>query len=171
MAPFTFITELPAHISPAEHKNIVASTPSSFASIPPVLRHKEENVSVTIDPPLEGFPAEDLTSGTLYVIERYVCRARGLVATLTGKESALVYISASGRGWSVDYPSITLHAISRAESGPSIYCQLDEAAALADSEAPLDEDADTEMKELMIMPREAAARKPILPSRRLWDYC
>lgn len=72
MAPFTLITELPAHISPEEHQNIVASTPSSFASIPPVLRHKEENVSVTIDPPLEGFPSEDLVSGTLYVIERCV---------------------------------------------------------------------------------------------------
>ena len=77
MAPFTLITELPTHISPEEHKNIVASTPSSFSSIPPVLRHKEENVSVTIDPPLEGFPAEDLKSGTLYVIERYVCEPSG----------------------------------------------------------------------------------------------
>lgn len=88
--------------------------------------------------------------------------SRATVATLTSSRSALVFISASRRGWSVDYPSITLHAISRAESGPSIYCQLDEAAALADSEAALDEDADTDMKELMIMPQDAAARKSAL---------
>ncbi|KAI0726011.1 regulator of volume decrease after cellular swelling-domain-containing protein [Fomitopsis betulina] len=150
MAPFTLITELPAHISPEEHQNIVASTPSSFASIPPVLRHKEENVSVTIDPPLEGFPSEDLVSGTLYVIE-----------------SALVFLSASGRGWSVDYPSITLHAISRAPSGPSIYCQLDEAAALADSDAPLDEDVDSELKELILLPKDAAALEPIFEALSL----
>lgn len=81
MAPFTLIAELPAHISPEEHKNIVASTPSSFASIPPVLRHKEENVSVTIDPPLEGFPSEDLANGTLYVIERCVQYMSGWCGT------------------------------------------------------------------------------------------
>ncbi|KAH9921312.1 regulator of volume decrease after cellular swelling-domain-containing protein [Fomitopsis serialis] len=150
MAPFTLVTALPNHISPEEHKIIVASTPASFASIPPVLRHKEENVSVTIDPPLEGFPLEDLANGTLYVIE-----------------SALVFLSANGRGWSVEYPSITLHAISRAESGPSIYCQLDEAAALADSEAPIDEDADTEMKELIIVPRDATSLEPIFEALSL----
>lgn len=62
----------------------------------------------------------------------------------------------------MDYPSITLHAISRAASGPSIYCQLDESAALADSDAPVDEDADTEMKELTLLPKDAAARKHTL---------
>ncbi|KAH9836738.1 regulator of volume decrease after cellular swelling-domain-containing protein [Rhodofomes roseus] len=150
MAPFTLIAELPAHISPEEHRNIVASTPASFASIPPVLRHKEENVSVTIDPPLEGFPAQDLAHGTLYIIE-----------------NALVFLSKSGRGWSVEYPSITLHAISRAESGPSIYCQLDEAAALANGDTTVDEEADTELKELIIAPQDAAALEPIFEALSL----
>ncbi|KZT68504.1 hypothetical protein DAEQUDRAFT_671393 [Daedalea quercina L-15889] len=150
MAPFTLITDLPTYISSEEHKAVITSTPTSFASIPPVLRHKEENVSVTIDPPIEGFLSEDLSSGTLYVID-----------------SALVFMSASGRGWSVEYPSITLHAISRAESGPSIYCQLDEAAALADGNAPIDEGVDTEMKELIIVPKDAAALEPIFEALSL----
>ena len=37
----------------------------------PVLRHKEDNVSVTLDPPLDGFSAQDAANGSLYVIERY----------------------------------------------------------------------------------------------------
>lgn len=70
MAPFTLISTLPPFISPDEHKNIVASTPASFSDIPPVLRHREENVSVTVEPPVDGFTAEDCALGTLYVIER-----------------------------------------------------------------------------------------------------
>ncbi|KAJ7039551.1 hypothetical protein C8F04DRAFT_1085660 [Mycena alexandri] len=51
---------------------IAAETPISFTDIPPVLRHKEDNVSATLDPPLEGFSAQDGTQGTLYIIERFV---------------------------------------------------------------------------------------------------
>ena len=66
----TLVSSLPTHISPEEHKTISASTPASFADIPPVLRHKEDNVSVTLDPPLEGFSPQDGANGTLYAIER-----------------------------------------------------------------------------------------------------
>lgn len=73
MAPAAVpVTALPTFVSPEEHRNLVASTPASFNDIPPVLRHKEENVSVTLDPPLPEFSAEDCANGTLYVIERYV---------------------------------------------------------------------------------------------------
>lgn len=64
------ITSVPTHISPEEHRVLTASTPDSFASIPPVLRHSEQNVSVVLDPSLENFSAEDSSNGTLYVIER-----------------------------------------------------------------------------------------------------
>lgn len=64
------ISGFPTFISPDEHKTISASTPASFADIPPVLRHKEQNVSVTLDPPLPGFSSEDGANGTLFVIER-----------------------------------------------------------------------------------------------------
>lgn len=71
MAPVAFISSPPRSISPAEHRQLVASTPVSFNDIPPVLRHKEESVAITLDPPLEGFSAEDCGKGILYVTERY----------------------------------------------------------------------------------------------------
>lgn len=37
----------------------------------------------------------------------------------------------TGRGFKIDYPSITLHAVSRAGDRPSIYCQLDEETTAA----------------------------------------
>lgn len=65
----------------------------------------------------------------------------------------------TGRGFQVDYPSITLHAISRAESGPTIYCQLDEPSA------PEEEDEDaTAMRELVIVPKDPSSRKSRPPS-------
>ncbi|TFK82701.1 hypothetical protein K466DRAFT_603449 [Polyporus arcularius HHB13444] len=142
----TLVSSLPTHISPEEHKTLSASTPASFADIPPVLRHKEENVSVTLDPPVDGFSAEDGAHGTLYVIE-----------------SVLVFISATGKGFQVDYPSITLHAISRAEAGPSIYCQLDDAPA-AEAAVQEEEDDVANMRELVIVPKDSSALEPIFES-------
>jgi nucleotide-sensitive chloride channel 1A len=74
MPATTLITSLPTFISPEEHKSLVGSTPVSFNDIPPKLCHKEDNVSVTLDPPLENFTAEDAAQGSLYVIERSVSR-------------------------------------------------------------------------------------------------
>ena len=68
--------------------------------------------------------------------------------------SVLIFLSASGRGFQVDYPSITLHAISRTESGPSVYCQLDEPVADDQQE---DEDSSS-MRELVIVPKDVSAR-------------
>jgi hypothetical protein len=42
----------------------------------------------------------------------------------------------SKSGFSLDYPSITLHAISRDNFGPSVYCQLDESAQPGQSAPP-----------------------------------
>ena len=70
--PISLATSLPVHISPEEHKAAIQSTPASFSDIPPVLYHTEENVAVTLDPPLDGFSKEDGANGTLYVIERCV---------------------------------------------------------------------------------------------------
>ncbi|KAI0788060.1 regulator of volume decrease after cellular swelling-domain-containing protein [Fomes fomentarius] len=143
--PITLVSSLPKHISPEEHQKLVASTPASFADIPPVLRHRQDNVSATLDPPLDGFSTEDAANGSLYVIE-----------------SALVFLSVTGRGFQLDYPSITLHAISRAESGPTIYCQLDEPSA------PEEEDEDaTAMRELVIVPKDPSSLEPIFESLSL----
>ena len=68
--------------------------------------------------------------------------------------SALFFISTSGRGLSFDYPSITLHAISRADSGPSLYCQLDDSLEVIVDDAGSSDHGDTAMRELIIIPRD-----------------
>ena len=66
------IADVPNFVSKEEHTALVGSTPTSFNDIPPVLKHKEENVSVTIDPAFEGFLSENAVQGTLYVLTRSV---------------------------------------------------------------------------------------------------
>jgi nucleotide-sensitive chloride channel 1A len=70
--------------------------------------------------------------------------------------SVLVFMSTTGRGFQIEYPAITLHAVSRAEAGPSIYCQLDEYAGEAEGAASNDEMSD--MRELSIVPQSASSR-------------
>nr|GAT60973.1 predicted protein [Mycena chlorophos] len=142
MPAAALITVVPAHISREEHAAAVAQTPSSFNDIPSVLCHREENVAVTLDPPLDGFSADDGAQGTLYVIE-----------------SVLVFMAATGRGFQIEYPAITLHAVSRSEAGPSIYCQLDENAGEEQAAASSEEVDD--MRELTIVPQSADALEPI----------
>ncbi|KAI0648863.1 regulator of volume decrease after cellular swelling-domain-containing protein [Trametes meyenii] len=147
----TLIDTLPKFISPEEHRNLVASTPASFSDIPPVLRHKEDNVSVSVDPALDAFSAEDAANGSLYVIE-----------------SHLVFISATGRGFQVEYPAITLHAISRGEKGPSIYCQLDDSVSATQDAQPQNEEEDVaDMRELTILPKESSSLESIFEALSL----
>jgi nucleotide-sensitive chloride channel 1A len=83
-----------------------------------------------------------------------------LHVNLLGTNSALAFLSSHGQGFQVRYPSITLHAISRADSSPSIYCQLDETPEDAD---PAGEEI-TSIRELRIIPEDVSARErsPIL---------
>jgi chloride channel, nucleotide-sensitive, 1A len=62
------ITSVPHHVSEEQHRELVSSTPSSFSEIPPTLCHREENISVVLDPPLQGFSEEDGATGTLYLL-------------------------------------------------------------------------------------------------------
>ncbi|OJT09540.1 Methylosome subunit pICln [Trametes pubescens] len=145
------IDALPNFISPDEHRNLVASTPASFSDIPPVLRHKEDNVSITLDPPVDAFSAADAANGSLYVIE-----------------SHLVFMSATGRGFQLEYPSITLHAISRGEQGPSIYCQLDDTINAPENTKPQNDEEDVaDMSELTILPKDPSALEPIFEALSL----
>ncbi|KAJ3567851.1 hypothetical protein NP233_g6089 [Leucocoprinus birnbaumii] len=125
------ITSVPAYSSQEEYASIVASTPTSFNDIPAVIKHKEDNVTVAVDPPIPELSGDGL-KGTLYVLT-----------------SVLVFFSASGRGFQVEYPSITLHAVSRGESGPSIYCQLDETH---EQQNGVGEEEYSDMRELSIIP-------------------
>lgn len=63
------ITTLPAFVSQEEYASIVASTPNSFNDIPPVIQHREENVTIILDPPLPEFSGDEL-KGSLYVLTR-----------------------------------------------------------------------------------------------------
>jgi nucleotide-sensitive chloride channel 1A len=63
MPSATLINSVPSFSSPG-------TTPTSFNDIPPILRHREENVLVIFHPPLDGLEQEG-THGTLYVIDRF----------------------------------------------------------------------------------------------------
>ncbi|PPQ95719.1 hypothetical protein CVT26_008362 [Gymnopilus dilepis] len=151
MPAITPITTVPHYVSAEEHATIVGSTPNSFNDIPAVIRHKEENVTISLDPPHEAFGDEGTRRGTLFVLT-----------------SVLVFMSNAGTGFQVEYPAITLHAVSRGESGPSIYCQLDEQYGAANGTANGagggagdDEDAVAEMRELSIVPQSAESLEAI----------
>ncbi|KAF8656827.1 hypothetical protein AX16_002375 [Volvariella volvacea WC 439] len=108
MPAVTSLHQLPTFVSPAQYDAIVATTPTSFHDIPAVCRHREERVQISFDPPIPDLSQDD-SQGTLLVLT-----------------SKLVFMANTGRGFEIPYPAITLHAISRAGAGPSIYCQLDE---------------------------------------------
>ncbi|KAJ3863008.1 regulator of volume decrease after cellular swelling-domain-containing protein [Lentinula novae-zelandiae] len=144
----TLVTSVPGFVSPEEHRIIVGSTPASFNDIPPVLRHKEESVSVTFEPSLDGFSEDDAKEGILYVLE-----------------SVLIFMSNTGKGFQIEYPSITLHAVSRGDTPPSIYCQLDESSAKAMEMLETQEDMD--MRVLNIVPSRVESLDPIFEALSL----
>jgi len=62
------VTSVPTHVSEEQLRELLSSTPSSFNEIPLVLVYREENISVVLDPPLQGFSEEDAATGTLYLL-------------------------------------------------------------------------------------------------------
>lgn len=155
MAPITIISSPPRSVTAAEHRQLIASTPASFSDIPPVLRHKEESVAVSLDPPLEGFSPEDSAKGTLYVTERYCVQLLSLWYFISFFFSVLAFLSETGKGFQIEYPTITLHAIARGEVEPTIYCQLDEALQGQGDGVETEEVQD--MRELKLTPTNAAS--------------
>ncbi|KAG6848483.1 hypothetical protein H0H93_016628 [Arthromyces matolae] len=134
----TTISTLPTFVTPDEHASLITSTPSSFSSIPPVVHHTELNVRIALDPPVPEFDTGS-DDGTLYILS-----------------SSLIYFSPTKSiGFSITYPSITLHAISRSGDAPSIYCQLD--AGPSPDADPEDEEADTFLQELSIIPQNPSS--------------
>lgn len=91
--------------------------------------------------------------GALFV--HIVQNSNGDANILHHIHSALVFMSTTGKGFQITYPSITLHAISRSGEGPaSIYCQLDETdysqtpMSIAANGAGEGEEEVTEMQEM-----------------------
>ncbi|KAH6909073.1 regulator of volume decrease after cellular swelling-domain-containing protein [Coprinopsis sp. MPI-PUGE-AT-0042] len=147
MPSVILISAAPNFVSEQEYQSLIASTPSSFNDLPPVVKRQEENVSVVLDPPVEGLGAEDLANGTLFVLT-----------------SALVFVSTTGKAFQVGYRSITLHAVSRSGEKASIYCQLDEESTAengAGNDAQDGEEEYTDMRELNIIPSSPEALEPI----------
>lgn len=68
-------------------------------------------------------------------------------------------MSSTGVGFQVPYHAITLHAIARPESGPLIYCQLDELAEELEAGESSENDEAADMRELNIIPSNHASRK------------
>ncbi|KAF8199669.1 regulator of volume decrease after cellular swelling-domain-containing protein [Pholiota molesta] len=89
-----------------------------------------------------NFSSENTVQGTLYVLT-----------------SVLAFISTTGVGFEIQYPAITLHAISRGAPQPSIYCQLDE--SYGTENGAVDNDTITDMRELTIVPQNPASLDPI----------
>ncbi|KAG9031957.1 hypothetical protein FS837_002850 [Tulasnella sp. UAMH 9824] len=144
------ISSLPHSVSPAEHTEFISKTPENFSDIPPVLRHKQENVTVELIPAPQ--PSDSGLEGVMFGPAGLTTPRRD------GLASVLAFILPSGKGFSVAYPRITLHAVSRSDStGPHVYCQLDETPEGV--EVPDDEDA--EMSELKIIPGDMDAVEKI----------
>jgi nucleotide-sensitive chloride channel 1A len=79
MPSVKFIDAVPKFVSKEEHTALVGSTPTSFNDIPPVIKYRDENVSITLDPPLENFSSENTVQGTLYVLTRYAILKRAFL--------------------------------------------------------------------------------------------
>lgn len=140
----SIISSLPIFISEEEHRTRTSSTPESFADIPPVLKHQQRDVTVKFDPPIQELSPDELKGGTLYVVE-----------------SLMIYMASSGsKGFTIAYPNITLHAISRSESGPSVYCQIDPSPGDNGEVNQSDEDV-VEMIELTLVPTETSSVETI----------
>ncbi|KAF9024919.1 hypothetical protein BDZ89DRAFT_1068699 [Hymenopellis radicata] len=138
---------IPIFCTPEEHRNLVTSTPQNLADIPPVLRHKQDDVLVVFDPPVSTHP--EWSVGTLYVIDSY-----------------LVFMQNQGdEGVQIQYPAITLHAISRTEGErPAVYCQLDDAFG---ETTRMETDDDDPIRELKIIPNDATALNNIFEALSL----
>jgi hypothetical protein len=71
-------------------------------------------------------------------------------------------MSTSNHGFQIKYPAITLHAISRAESPPSIYCQLDDRAGDVENLSLRQDDDESDVRELIIIPADDTSRECIV---------
>jgi hypothetical protein len=162
MPAVSFIDAIPNHVSLEEHRTLTGATPTSFSDIPPILRQKVDNVRIAFDPPLDNFSPDDGALGTLYIIERLGSSSSSPFLsprsnTDVASNSVLVYHSSTGRTLQVEYPSIALHATSRGDSSPYVYCHLDEPPA-ADAPAP-DADDTLVMRVLLLTPQDPASRE------------
>lgn len=147
--PLQSISEKPLTITEEEYIRSQESTPSTFTELPPILRLQLDNVKCHLQPST-AFPHSDpeaIHQGTLYI-----------------SDNSISFLTSDQKGFSLDYPSLSLHAISRSlpqalqnsslsssEAG-CLYCQLDLNSGTDEEEQGEDED---NLAELWILPAEA----------------
>ncbi|RUS23315.1 regulator of volume decrease after cellular swelling-domain-containing protein [Endogone sp. FLAS-F59071] len=105
------------------------------------IHHRQDNVQMVITPPLNG--VSDLGKGDLFVAENQL----------------YFYTRNTATGLAIPYPSIIIHAISRQNGQPCVYCQLDSGEVLAEQRrvAEDDDDEDKEVTELKLVPDDPDA--------------
>lgn len=188
----------PAFMAPEEQE----TTPTTFAGHAPLLRIQLDNVrcifrtalppwmaATTTDAGAASGPVTDTALngaseasasastaggpqaviGTLWVTDDAIC-------FLSSSASPLSPLSSSKHGFTLDYPSLSLHAVSRSlpaglstESDTTrgcMYCQVDNSATGDGRES--DEDDEAEFVEFWLLPEEERALDPLFESL---SYC
>lgn len=156
--PLTELSAAPAFLTLAEQE----STPSSFTGLAPILRIQLDDVAVVLQPDsLDHDPStsaqDDAQPGASTSIRRGTLWVTDDSISFLPNEPA----SSSSRGFQLDYPSLSLHAISRtlppAMSSTSnsdqgcVYCQID-----SSTQEGIQEDEDEgELTEMWIVPLQA----------------
>ncbi|CEP12441.1 hypothetical protein [Parasitella parasitica] len=108
------------------------------------LRHVQKDTALLISPPLAGHPGPIF--GELSVCE----------------DQLYFYSETAQSGIAVEYPDIIIHAISRQDGQPNIYCQLDTGLFFPNQELPEDDQEREEtVTELRLIPRDGGALEGI----------
>ncbi|KAI9493873.1 regulator of volume decrease after cellular swelling-domain-containing protein [Zychaea mexicana] len=108
------------------------------------VRHTQCNIDLLILPPLSG--VDSTIQGELNVCESQV----------------YFYSESAGSGIAVEYPDIIIHAISRQDGRPSIYCQLEAGRFFPNQQLPEDEEEREDVvTELKFMPQDPGALEAI----------
>lgn len=123
-----------------------------------VVRYTQKDTGLLVLPPLAG--VNEPIRGDLYVCERYVYKFASCCGALLILCSQVYFYSTSANsGIAVDYPDIIIHAISRQEGRPCIYCQLEVGRFFPNQQLPEDEDEQDIVTELKFMPEDTGACK------------
>ncbi|KAI8149622.1 regulator of volume decrease after cellular swelling-domain-containing protein [Fennellomyces sp. T-0311] len=108
------------------------------------VRHTQRNTELLVLPSLAGNPGP--IKGELNVCESQV----------------YFYSESTGSGIAVEYPDIIIHAISRQDGRPSIYCQLEAGRFFPNQQLPEDpEELEETVTELKFMPEDPGSLEAI----------
>ncbi|KAK0525586.1 hypothetical protein OC834_005110 [Tilletia horrida] len=139
--PLTAIDAPPPFVRPDLDEPAQQSTPATFVGLPPTLRTLLEGATAVLSP---GLPSGSSAATSSNGSGASTWQARG---TLYVTNDAVSFLDpSSNQGFSVDFPTISLHAVSRtlpdtlkalAEASGStacLYCQLDDNAGEDENE-------------------------------------